>query len=105
MGICITAHCHSSDRAQAFNSLVFGEIGYVLTTRFLKMSTFHPRVFKGNPLCFASMAITAALQVPARGGDVTGGMQPVTVAEPVHYFDGHQNLIVNKTTTRVDAPA
>ena len=76
VGICITAHCHSSNRAQAFNSLVFGEIGYVLTTRFLKMSTFHPRVFKGNPLCFASMAITAALQVPARGGGVTRGMRP-----------------------------
>ncbi len=50
-------------RAQAFNSLVFGEIGFVLTTRFIKMSTFHPRVFFGNPLCFGSMLLTAALQV------------------------------------------
>ena len=50
-------------RAQAFNSLVFGEIGYGLTTRFLKLSTFHPRVLKGNPFCFAAMAFTAALQV------------------------------------------
>lgn len=43
--------------------LVFAEIGYSVTTRFLKMSTFHPRVFRGNPLCFISMAVTAVLQV------------------------------------------
>lgn len=36
-------------RAEAFNTLVFGEIGYSITTRFIKASTFHPRVFKGNP--------------------------------------------------------
>jgi hypothetical protein len=36
-------------RAEAFNTLVFGEIGYSVTTRFIKASTFHPRVFKGNP--------------------------------------------------------
>ena len=76
MGICVTACCHCSNRAQAFNSLVFGEIGYVLTTRFIKMSTFHPRVFKGNPLCFASMALTAALQVP-KGGDAASVGVPV----------------------------
>jgi hypothetical protein len=38
-------------RAEAFNTLVFGEIGYSITTRFIKASTFHPRVFKGNPWC------------------------------------------------------
>lgn len=40
-------------RAEAFNTLVFGEIGYSITTRFIKASTFHPRVFKGNPWCVA----------------------------------------------------
>lgn len=30
-------------RAEAFNVLVFGEIGYAVTTRFIKASTFHPR--------------------------------------------------------------
>jgi magnesium-transporting ATPase (P-type) len=50
-------------RAEAFNMLVFGEIGYALTTRFIKASTFHPRVFRGNPWCFVSMFVTGALQV------------------------------------------
>jgi hypothetical protein len=50
-------------RAEAFNTLVFGEIGYALTTRFIKASTFHPRVFRGNPWCFVAMAVTAGLQV------------------------------------------
>jgi hypothetical protein len=36
-------------RAEAFNTLVFGEIGYSITTRFIKVSTVHPRVFRGNP--------------------------------------------------------
>lgn len=30
-------------RAEAFNVLVFAEIGYCVTTRFIKASTFHPR--------------------------------------------------------------
>lgn len=50
-------------RAEAFNTLVFGEIGYVVTTRFIKLSTFHLRVFQGNPYCFLSIALTAGLQV------------------------------------------
>lgn len=50
-------------RAEAFNVLVFGEIGYSITTRFLKMTTFHPRGLRGNPLCFISMGLTATLQV------------------------------------------
>lgn len=36
-------------RAEAFNTLVFGEIGYSITTRFIKTSTLHPRVLRGNP--------------------------------------------------------
>eukprot|EP00775_Hariotina_reticulata_P004052 gene4052-4299_t len=50
-------------RAEAFNVLVFGEIGYAITTRFIKASTFHPRALRGNPWCFASIGVTAALQV------------------------------------------
>uniref|UniRef100_A0A7R9Z7E3 Cation-transporting P-type ATPase C-terminal domain-containing protein n=1 Tax=Chlamydomonas euryale TaxID=1486919 RepID=A0A7R9Z7E3_9CHLO len=50
-------------RAEAFNVLVFCEIGYCLTTRFIKMSTFHPRVFKGNYVIFLTMALTAGMQV------------------------------------------
>eukprot|EP00775_Hariotina_reticulata_P008890 gene8890-9068_t len=50
-------------RAEAFNTLVFGEIGYSITTRFIKRSSFHLRVFKGNPLCFVSISVTAGLQV------------------------------------------
>lgn len=33
-------------RAEAFNVLVFSEIGYSVTTRFIKTSTLHPRVFR-----------------------------------------------------------
>jgi hypothetical protein len=50
-------------RAEAFNVLVFGEIGYALTTRFIKASTLHPRALHGNPWCFLSIGLTAALQV------------------------------------------
>jgi len=71
--VCIVLGCYQwslsegrsleQSRAEAFNVLVFCEIGYVVTTRFLKLSTFHPRVFRGNPLCFGSMLLTAALQI------------------------------------------
>lgn len=46
-------------RAEAFNTLVFGEIGYSITTRFIKASTFHPRVFKGNPWCEWALFLVA----------------------------------------------
>ncbi|KAF8062005.1 calcium-transporting ATPase 1 [Scenedesmus sp. PABB004] len=49
-------------RAEAFNVLVFGEIGYAVTTRFIKASTFHPRALRGNPWCYASIGVTIALQ-------------------------------------------
>jgi magnesium-transporting ATPase (P-type) len=54
-------------RAEAFNVLVFGEIGYALTTRFIKASTLHKRALRGNPWCFLSIGITAALQVGGVG--------------------------------------
>ncbi|KAG1666905.1 hypothetical protein FOA52_005965 [Chlamydomonas sp. UWO 241] len=49
-------------RAEAFNVLVFCEIGYCLTTRYIKMSTFHPRVFTGNPIMFVTMLLTLGVQ-------------------------------------------
>ncbi|WIA38354.1 hypothetical protein OEZ86_001687 [Tetradesmus obliquus] len=49
-------------RAEAFNVLVFGEIGYAMTTRFIKASTLHKRALHGNPWCFLSIGLTAALQ-------------------------------------------
>lgn len=50
-------------RAEAFNTLVFSEIGYSITTRFVKASALHPRVFRGNWVMLASVCVTAALQV------------------------------------------
>jgi magnesium-transporting ATPase (P-type) len=50
-------------RAEAFNVLVFGEIGYAITTRFIKATTFHTRALRGNRWCYLSIGITAALQV------------------------------------------
>lgn len=40
-------------RAEAFNVLVFSEIGYCVTTRFIKASTFHKRALvSGGRLVF-----------------------------------------------------
>jgi magnesium-transporting ATPase (P-type) len=50
-------------RAEAFNTLVFCEIGYSVTTRFIKAPAIHPRVFRGNWVMLLSMGVTAALQV------------------------------------------
>lgn len=50
-------------RAEAFNTLVFGEIAYSVTTRYIKASCVHPRVLRGNPLALVSIGVTAALQV------------------------------------------
>lgn len=49
-------------RAEAFNTLVFCEIGYAITTRFIKHSTLHPRVFRGNVWIWVSCLVTAVLQ-------------------------------------------
>jgi hypothetical protein len=49
-------------RAEAFNVLVFGEIGYAVTTRFIKTSTFHPRALVrggGGGCCPAVVAPVA----------------------------------------------
>lgn len=50
-------------RAEAFNCLVFCEIGYSITTRFIKKSSLHKRTFFGNWTVYLSIGITAALQV------------------------------------------
>eukprot|EP00879_Flechtneria_rotunda_P021127 GHRR01022257.1.p1 GENE.GHRR01022257.1~~GHRR01022257.1.p1 ORF type:complete len:155 (+),score=42.35 GHRR01022257.1:185-649(+) len=50
-------------RAEAFNVLVFSEIGYSITTRFIKVTSFSVRTLTGNPWCWVSIAVTAALQV------------------------------------------
>lgn len=49
-------------RAEAFNTLVFCEIGYAITTRFIKLSTLHPRFFTGNIWMFISCGITVVFQ-------------------------------------------
>jgi Cation transporting ATPase, C-terminus len=59
----LTGHSIPQRRAEAFNTLVFGEIGYSLTTRYVKASCVHPRVLRGNPLVFFSIGLTAALQI------------------------------------------
>jgi hypothetical protein len=63
-------------RAEAFNTLVFSEIGYSITTRFIKASTFHPRVLKGNPWCVPPTCCQGYLRT--RGG--TSNTQACSVA-------------------------
>ncbi len=50
-------------RSQALNTLCFGACAITLSARFSYNSSFHPRLFRGNPLCWYSVAIVAALQV------------------------------------------
>lgn len=50
-------------RGEAFNILIFGEIGYCITTRFIKASTLHRRTFFGNPWCYISIGLTIVLNV------------------------------------------
>uniref|UniRef100_A0A383V2S6 Cation-transporting P-type ATPase N-terminal domain-containing protein n=1 Tax=Tetradesmus obliquus TaxID=3088 RepID=A0A383V2S6_TETOB len=50
-------------RAEAFNVLVGAQVVYFITCRFLKASTFHPRVFRGNKVAYASVLTTLLLMV------------------------------------------
>ena len=50
-------------RAMAFNSLDFGAISVCLSARFSYLSSFHPRIFKGNKYCWYSVAIVVVLQI------------------------------------------
>lgn len=50
-------------RSVAFNVLDFGAISVCLSARFSYNSSFHPRIFKGNALCWYSVLLVAVLQV------------------------------------------
>ena len=50
-------------RSQASNTLTFGAISITLSARFAYNSAFHPRLLKGNPFCWYSVAIVTVLQV------------------------------------------
>lgn len=39
------------------------QVSYFITCRFLKTSTFHPRLFRGNKMIYVSVPITLALMV------------------------------------------
>ena len=53
----------AEQRSQAFNVLDFGAISICLSARFAYNSSFHPRILRGNPFCWYSIAIVAVLQV------------------------------------------
>jgi magnesium-transporting ATPase (P-type) len=50
-------------RSIAFNVLDFGAISICLSARFSYNSSMHPRVFRGNALCWWSVLLVAVLQV------------------------------------------
>jgi magnesium-transporting ATPase (P-type) len=50
-------------RSVAFNVLDFGAISVCLSARFSYNSSFHPRVFRGNALCWYSVVLISVLQV------------------------------------------
>jgi magnesium-transporting ATPase (P-type) len=49
-------------RSVAFNVLDFGAISVCLSARFSYNTSFHPRIFRGNPLCWYSVLLVAVLQ-------------------------------------------
>ena len=53
----------TSQRAIAFNTLIFCEIGYAFNCRFLKLSSLHPRVFRGNPAAWWCALFMGGLNV------------------------------------------
>lgn len=53
----------AQQRSQALNTLSFGACAITLSARFSYNSSLHPRIFRGNVLCWYSVAIVAALQV------------------------------------------
>ncbi|KAJ3412409.1 hypothetical protein HDV05_000767 [Chytridiales sp. JEL 0842] len=50
-------------RAEAFNVIIFGEIGFSLTCRFLKAPSWALQNLWTNPLCYAAIVFTVVLQV------------------------------------------
>jgi len=53
----------AEQRSQALNTLSFGAISVTLSARFAYNSAFHPRVLTGNPICWYSVSVMAALQI------------------------------------------
>jgi magnesium-transporting ATPase (P-type) len=51
------------ERAQALNTLNFGSIAVTLSARYSYNSSFHPRVFGGNPFCWWSVLIIFVMQL------------------------------------------
>jgi magnesium-transporting ATPase (P-type) len=51
------------ERGQALNTLNNGAIAVTLSARFAYNSSFHPRIFGGNPFCWWSVLIMVSLQV------------------------------------------
>jgi magnesium-transporting ATPase (P-type) len=49
--------------AIAFNTLVFCEVFYAFSCRYLHQSSFHPRVFFGNPLAWICALLVVSLQM------------------------------------------
>ena len=49
-------------RSEAFNVLVFMEISYAWTCRYIKEPSYHKRSLTENPWCYASIVATAGLQ-------------------------------------------
>lgn len=56
-------YSREQQRSQAFNTLDFGAISICLSARFAYNSAIHPRIFRGNRMCWYSIAIVAVLQV------------------------------------------
>lgn len=50
-------------RATSFNVLDFGAMSVMMSARFAYNSSFHPRVFRGNPAALASITIVTVLQL------------------------------------------
>lgn len=57
-------------RAEAFNVLVFSEIGYCVTTRFIKASTFHKRAFVSTHCCLGVpvLCLVSLMQISKASG-------------------------------------
>ncbi|KAH9257737.1 calcium-translocating P-type ATPase, PMCA-type [Batrachochytrium salamandrivorans] len=52
-----------AQHSQAFNCLIFCEIGYAFSCRFLKLSSLNKRILRGNPGAWACALLMAALNV------------------------------------------
>ena len=50
-------------RSQASNTLTFSAISVCLSARFSYLSSIHPRLFRGNPFCWYSLAPLIAIQL------------------------------------------